>query len=146
MNFSLRLLHFFALVILLLTPQLLMAQCLEFSTSTIPFSKIYYISDEDGYSMVVGKTNANFFQSVPLPTVPDHQLFCNWLQLAPGVFASAFVPTANERLGDFSSLLTTGGIIIGPLTGNAPLMRIRPPRAMCHRHRIQLPSSCRNPG
>ncbi len=52
---------------------------------------------------------------IPLPIAP-HQLFCEPVELAPGRFAVAFVPTPQERNGDFSPF---AGLLIDPQT-NAP--------------------------
>jgi hypothetical protein len=81
----------------------------NFPSGYVPFSSIYYISAPDaaGDLLVVGSmTMANFhgLGGTPLPNNgTGNQLFCNPITLAPGIVANAYVPTAPERIGDFSA-------------------------------------------
>jgi hypothetical protein len=81
----------------------------NFPSGYVPFSSIYYISGPDtaGDLLVVGSmTMTNFLglNLVPLPNnTSGNQLFCNPITLAPGMVANAYVPTAVERIGDFSA-------------------------------------------
>jgi hypothetical protein len=81
--------------------------CLAFSTTTIPFTRIYYVTDPNlaGDRLVVGVPAASpdvFLKSIPNPdpNVPNQQI-CDPLQLAPGFYANAYVPTKDERDGTF---------------------------------------------
>jgi hypothetical protein len=83
--------------------------CLAFTTRTIPFTSIYYVTDAnaDGDRLVVGVPAAlpsAFLDPtlLPVPNAPNEQI-CNPVQLAPGFYANAYVPTAAERGGDFSA-------------------------------------------
>jgi hypothetical protein len=70
-------------------------------------------------------------QNIPQPATPNQQ-FCGLVNLAPGLFAQAYVPTAAERAGDFSAF---GGPLIDPTTGQPfpgsiiPLSRLPDPFA-----------------
>lgn len=58
-----------------------------------------------------------FFSLVPLPAAPNELFADASIQLAPGVyFTGVYVPTAAERMGNFSSFL---GPLLDPL-GNGP--------------------------
>lgn len=59
--------------------------------------------------------------SVPLPNVPTAELFCAPIQLAPGQWFFAYVPTAAERYGDFSHYLyiSPPAQLCDPLNGTA---------------------------
>src|SRR5208337_4316482 len=52
-------------------------------------------------------------QLVPVQNVTNQE-FCDFVQLAPGVQALAYVPSAAERTGDFSAFT---GLLIDPTTG-----------------------------
>ena len=41
------------------------------------------------------------YSQMPLPSFSNQQI-CGSFQIAPGVYAQAYVPTAAERYGDFS--------------------------------------------
>jgi hypothetical protein len=90
--------------------------CVPFSFPT-PFQSLYYVSEPNGAGdrLAVGTmspaTFANLSQ-IPLPAQAG-QKFCGQVQLAPGFFADAYVPTAGERNGDFSAF---GALLIDPLT------------------------------
>jgi hypothetical protein len=81
--------------------------CALFPAGLIPFSKIYYTTDANtlGDRLVVGAlgvTLQTLTNRLPLPNEPNQQ-YCDQVQLAPGVYASAYVPTPAELLGDFST-------------------------------------------
>jgi len=83
------------------------AQCATFPSGYVPFTQVYATYPANPGSIVVGAmTTASYndFSSVPLPAFPG-QTFCAPIQLAPGIYVTAYVPTAAERLGDFSSYL-----------------------------------------
>ncbi|MGH9429927.1 MAG: putative baseplate assembly protein [Terriglobia bacterium] len=89
--------------------------CLPYTTSTIPFTSIYYVTDPNaaGDQLVVGVPAALpsvFLNAVPLPSATNQQI-CDPVQLAPGFYANAYVPTAAERGGDFSAF---GAPLIDP--------------------------------
>ncbi len=94
--------------------------CMAFTTSSIPFTQIYYVTQPNkaGDRLVVGTPALLppfFLNLVPLPNMPDgRQQICDPLQLAPGFHANAFVPTADERSGDFSPFAAT---LLDPATG-----------------------------
>lgn len=119
--------------VLWLAPSFLHAQCLEsFPRGLVPFLSINYISDPNasGDRLIVGRMSTDSYQrlqEIPLPNSID-QKFCNQIELAPGFVAGAYVPTASERLGDFSPF---GALLLDPLIcspffpiGIIPLSRI----------------------
>ncbi len=92
--------------------------CLAFSTTTIPFTQIYYVTQPDtaGDRLVVGAPAALpdvFLQSIPLPNAPNQQI-CDPLQLAPGFYANAYVPTAAEQSGDFTAYAELASLLLDP--------------------------------
>ena len=121
-----------------LAPRSLPAQCRDsFPGGLVPFLSIYYVSDPNasGDRLVVGRMtidNYQRLQEIPLPNSID-QKFCNQIELAPGFFADAYVPTAAERRGDFSPFAR---LLLDPLAecspfpgGLIPLSRIPDPFA-----------------
>ena len=104
--------------------------CMPLSIDAVPFGSVYSIAgpltasvpgepDQPGDLLVVGAPNAGFLQflaNFPLPNVPGgNQEICNPMQLAPGLYANAYIPTAAERGGDFSPF---NGLLIDPSTNN----------------------------
>lgn len=96
--------------------------CLPYTTSTIPFTSIYYVTDPNaaGDQLVVGVPAALpgiFLGALPAPdpSLPNQQI-CDPVQLAPGFYANAYVPTAAERGGDFGAF---GAPLIDPTGNNA---------------------------
>jgi len=84
--------------------------CLARLPAIIPFDSFFYVSDAnaDGDRLVVGVPATDLQASlaqVPLPGEPNEQ-FCERVQLCPGVFADAYVPTAEERKGRFAAFAT----------------------------------------
>jgi hypothetical protein len=87
-------------------------------SSYVPFSSIYYISAPDGAgdNLVVGSmitANYSGLDGVPVPNAVNQQ-FCNPITLAPGIVVTAYVPTAAERLGNFSAF---NGLLFDPTCG-----------------------------
>ncbi|WP_321963651.1 putative baseplate assembly protein [Paraburkholderia sp. J7] len=93
-----------------------------------PFVKIWYTSDADVYGdrLVVGQlpdamvaqalntqaTEPPLFSGVELPRTLNQQ-FGDQVQLARGFYVNAYVPTAGERAGSFSSF---DGLLVDPAT------------------------------
>jgi len=109
----------------------------------IPFTTAYYTSEANasGDRLVVGFMPSGTLDLFALPSAPD-QTYCGQVELAPGLFADAYVPTAAERVGifsDFDGLLLDpfdpfapfpGGIIMPPLPpGGVFAWRIAPTTA-----------------
>ncbi|PWT99389.1 MAG: putative baseplate assembly protein [Terriglobia bacterium] len=79
--------------------------CRPFLPSVIPFQALFYISDANvaGDRLVVGRPSPDFrqlLQQIALPEFPGQE-FCEHVQLSPGLFADAYIPTAAERKGEF---------------------------------------------
>jgi hypothetical protein len=95
--------------------------CVPFPAGFIPFSEIKYTTpaNAQGDRLVVGIPNPSFLDM--LNSLPDLQLrnqeYCQQVELAPGFFANAYVPTAAEREGDFSAFQ---GLLTDPDT-NVPV-------------------------
>jgi hypothetical protein len=88
--------------------------CAPVFLSTTPFSSVDFTTPPNaaGDTLVVGTPNLldptiqQLLSTVPVPNVTNQQI-CGGLQLAPGVHVNAYVPTAAERGGDFSSFAAT---------------------------------------
>jgi hypothetical protein len=126
----------FPLLLCGISPFSLLAQspCMEFTLPSIPFPAAYSISAPNGAGdrLVVGTLNPTYFYSIPLPNAIN-QKFCAMQELAPGLFAEAYVPTAPERAGDFHEFV---GLLLDPLNnglpfpgGNIPMSRLGNPNA-----------------
>jgi hypothetical protein len=81
--------------------------CLPFLPKFVPFESLLYISDEnsDGDRLVVGVPSGGLpalLKEIPLPDETNQQ-FCEPIQLCPGIYADAYIPTQNERDGNFQS-------------------------------------------
>jgi hypothetical protein len=92
--------------------------CVAFPLTTIPLSKEYYISEADAYGdrLVVGQLAAGMerqFAHLRRPQILNQQ-FCEQVQLAPGLYANAYVPTAAEIAGEFP---TFAGLLVDPTSG-----------------------------
>src|SRR5260370_37742134 len=93
---------------------------MSLTIDAIPFSGISSVAgpNEAGDMLVVGAPNAGFVQfltNFPLQNIPGgNPQICNPVQLAPGLYANAYIPTANERTGDFSAF---GKPLVDPATG-----------------------------
>ena len=83
--------------------------CMAVTVDVVAFSGIYYVAgpNDNGDLLVVGGPNAGlvqFLTSLPVPNAPNQEI-CDPIQLAPGLYANAYLPTIAERLGDFSVFL-----------------------------------------
>ncbi|HKM57044.1 MAG TPA: putative baseplate assembly protein, partial [Isosphaeraceae bacterium] len=86
----------------------------------IPFAQVYYTTEANtvGDCLLVGELNGDqqglsqLFSLIQLPNVPNQQ-FCDQVQLSPGVYVNAYVPTAPERMGSFSDF---EGLLVDPVT------------------------------
>jgi uncharacterized protein (TIGR03437 family) len=81
----------------------------------VPFSEVHSVSaaNASGDRVVLGKSTVALYlqmTSLPMPETPN-QRFCEPVQLAPNFFAITYVPTAQERNGDFSPF---AGLLIDP--------------------------------
>lgn len=97
------------------------AQCATFPSGYVPFTQIYATYPANPGSIVVGAMTAAGYgglSAVPLPSSIG-QTFCAPVQLAPGYWVVAYVPTVAERIGDFSAYLLTppGTQLYDPFNG-----------------------------
>ena len=100
----------------------------RFQPNLVPFSRVYYTTDANsqGDRLVVGELAgdaqglAQLAQQLPSsrPEVPNQQ-FCDQVQLAPGLYVNAYVPTAEELTGKFPDFQ---GLLVDPNT-NLPYPR-----------------------
>jgi hypothetical protein len=92
--------------------------CVAFPLTTIPLSTEYYVSEADAYGdrLVVGKLAAGMEKQFALLGTPQilNQQFCEQVQLAPGLYANAYVPTAEEIAGNFPTFV---GLLVDPTSG-----------------------------
>ena len=94
--------------------------CTSFPANYIPFSQVFYTTDANtsGDRLVVGEMDGDaegfrkLQQLIPVPSVPNQQ-FCDQVQLVPGLYANAYVPSAAERQGSFSDF---AGLLVDPVT------------------------------
>ncbi|MGW8392251.1 putative baseplate assembly protein [Pseudoduganella sp. HUAS MS19] len=104
------------------------AACALYTAPGMPFAQLHYVSEANraGDRLVVGRLAApSSLKSLPLPAMAN-QLYCDQLQLAPGLYATAYVPSQAERDGDYAAF---NGLLLDPLTGEAlPNGRIPPTR------------------
>jgi len=106
--------------------------CASFPLPSPPFSQVYYTTDADAYGdrLVVGQltqpavsvTIADesvlepvYSASMPTPLMVNQQ-FCDQVELAPGTYATAYVPSAQELQGVFP---TFAGLLFDP-SNNEP--------------------------
>jgi hypothetical protein len=106
--------------------------CIGFPLTAPPFSQVYYTTDADAYGdrLVVGQLaqpavpvtiagdtvpEPAYYASIPAPQMLNQQ-FCDQVELAPGTYASAYVPSAQELQGVFP---TFAGLLLDP-DSNAP--------------------------
>jgi hypothetical protein len=89
-------------------------QCRPVFLSTTPLSSVFFITPPNaaGDTLVVGAPNPldptiqQLLNTVPMPNGLNQQI-CGGVQLAPGLHANAYVPSAVERQGDFSAFAVT---------------------------------------
>jgi hypothetical protein len=97
--------------------------CVQFPSSVPPFIKYCYTTNANAFGdrLVVGELRGDFsFKQFGVPEFLNQQ-YCDQVQLAPGVYANAYVPTPEERRGnfqDFQGLLVDFGTGIPFKEGN----------------------------
>jgi hypothetical protein len=108
--------------------------CRNFPLTSSPFRQVYYTTDANAYGdrLVVGQLAMRLAQIFAKMKLPDqvNQQFCDQVELAPGTYANAYVPTLEERRGQFP---TFAGLLVDPSTnqpfnsppGTIPEHRIR---------------------
>jgi uncharacterized phage protein gp47/JayE len=95
--------------------------CLPLTVDAVPFSNVYSVAGPDaaGDLLVVGAPNAGFSEflaAFPSANIPGgNQQICNPVQLAPGLWANAYIPTLAERGGNFSAFAAQ---LIDPATNS----------------------------
>jgi hypothetical protein len=82
------------------------SSCRPFLLKQVPFRQLLYISDANaaGDRLVVGRPAPglkDLLDQVGNPDFPNQE-FCEHVQLCPGLYADAYVPTSAERSGNFS--------------------------------------------
>jgi len=89
-----------------------------FPLSGPPFKSVYQTTDADAFGdrLVVGQLNAawsDFAQQLATLPAPQrlNQQYAQAVELAPGVYADAYVPTAAEKQGLFP---TFAGLVVNP--------------------------------
>lgn len=98
--------------------------CIAFPAGFVPFSEIKYTTpaNAQGDRLVVGIPNPKFFDtlnSLPDPKVRNQE-YCQQVELAPGFYADAYVPTSDEKKGRFVGFF---GMLTDPDT-NVPILSI----------------------
>ncbi|MFI5456620.1 MAG: putative baseplate assembly protein [Isosphaerales bacterium] len=101
--------------------------CATLPPNLVPpfFSRVYYITDAStqGDRLVVGELVGDaqgvgqLKQQLPPVTLPNQQ-FCDQVQLAPGLYVNAYVPTSDELAGNFPDF---EGLLVDPTT-NLPYL------------------------
>ena len=91
--------------------------CAIFPSGLVPFSEIYYTTDANtqGDRLVVGKLAVNLGAlDPPLQRAQEaNQQYCDQVELGPGTYANAYVPTAAELGGSFPDF---AGLLVDPNT------------------------------
>ena len=83
------------------------ASCLEFPRGYIPFTSIITIENGVGGQVLFGQMTPAAYaalSSVPLPNEPYRIGFCESVEIYPGAYYQIAVPTAQERVGNFSDV------------------------------------------
>ena len=105
--------------------------CAAFPAGFVPFTSVFSLSNPDSFGdqFLVGNTlqanasdplaNYKAIENLPLPAVPN-QTFCGSVTLATGYSVEAYVPTAEERSGDYSSDSGPSELLLDPASGNLP--------------------------
>jgi hypothetical protein len=98
--------------------------CAAFPQKFKPFSDIFYTTPANaaGDRLVVGAIDPKqFFAALNALTVPKvlNQQYCGQIELAPGFFVNAYVPSVAERRGFFTDFMN---MLVDPVTG-APVTR-----------------------
>jgi hypothetical protein len=100
--------------------------CMTWPFSAPPFANISYTTDADAFGdrLVVGTLTSDAVLAIlKLPKVINQE-FCDQAELAPGVYANAYVPTAVELKGQFP---TFDGLLVDPDTNKPFPNGIIPP-------------------
>lgn len=125
----------------------LSGQCVTPPLNVVRFDTLDYITDPDpnGIRLLAGQMSSarlpptgTGVQPLPLPAFSD-QKFCGAIDIAPGVRAEVFVPTAAERAGNYSQsglvlwdpltrrTLADGTVVMDPFPGSiVPMSRLQP--------------------
>lgn len=97
--------------------------CQNFPSSFVPFASITYVTAPNtvGDRLVVGAladpTTKAITNNIPLPTALN-DIYCAPVLLGPkNSYANVYVPTVNERSGDFSPF---SGLLLDPVANNQP--------------------------
>ena len=92
--------------------------CAHFPANYIPFSTVFYTTDANsqGDRLVVGElagdaTGLAQVQAISVPNAANQQ-FCQQVQLAPGLWVNAYVPTPLESTGQFPDFQ---GLLVNPV-------------------------------
>src|ERR1035437_6993503 len=91
--------------------------CAPFPAGFIPFASVYNVFGIPGNNqLVAGMPGSGGYRDItirlPLPAAPD-QMFCGSIELAPGrFFDGVYVPTPQERVGDYSKSTDVAGRVI----------------------------------
>jgi hypothetical protein len=94
--------------------------CGMFPTGFIPFTTVYYVTqDSAGDTFVVGRPAQGAIAELQFIALPssNNQQFCNPVVLETNYGVPAYVPTAAERVGNFSASAYTGLALIDPVNG-----------------------------
>ncbi len=91
--------------------------CMAVTVNAVPFSGVYSVAgpNANGDLLVVGSPNdglTQYLQNFPLPNALNQEI-CDPVQLAPGLYANAYIPTADERNGNFTDF---SGLLMDPAT------------------------------
>jgi hypothetical protein len=103
--------------------------CVAITLDAMPFASVYSVVGPNlaGDLLVVGAPNAGivqFLAKFSLTNAPGGNLqICNPVQLAPGLYANTYLPTAKELTGDFSLF---GESIPDPANPNQPFGGVIP--------------------
>jgi hypothetical protein len=80
--------------------------CMPLTLGAVPFSNVYSVLSNGVDLLVVGAPNVGitqFLNTFTQTNAPGGNLqICNPVQLAPGLYANTYLPTAKELTGDFS--------------------------------------------
>lgn len=90
--------------------------CAKFPGGDPPLSQIFYTTEAnaDGDRLVVGTPSPSFDLNKYPSSKTHNKEYCDQIQLAPGVYVNAYVPSAAESLGDFSAF---DGLLVDPDSG-----------------------------
>lgn len=92
--------------------------CARFPDGDTPFSEVHYTTPANtfGDRLVVGTLSLDPRSLLPSPPAVrfPNQRYCDQVELGPGVFADAYVPTDAELKGQFSAF---AGLLVNPQNG-----------------------------